>query len=65
MTTRSAFARWFEQHHGKLPGGSVSDRRLWDQVTRGDDARMILRAREIYDARRQAALAAWNARGKG
>jgi len=59
------FTDWFEQQHGKRPtmhGRSETDIRL--MISEGENARDVLNAQLGWDARRESALYAWQAREK-
>ena len=59
------FAKWFEAQHGKRPGlSSFPDDRLLQMYRDGKYAERVLTKRKEYDARRESALYAWQAREK-
>lgn len=59
----SDFAKWFEAQHGKRPGlPAFSDERLQKMAKDGKYAERTLAKRAEWDARRQSALCAWQAR---
>jgi hypothetical protein len=61
----SSFFKWFEWQEGprpRLPG--KSDESLLDAVRDGKRAEGVLAKQELYDARMEAALYAWQAREK-
>ena len=59
----SAFQEWFEAQHGKRPGkNEPDDVSLRLLVINGKRAEQILHERQLYDARKNSALYAWQAR---
>jgi hypothetical protein len=59
----SAFATWFEAQQGKRPKmHGVDDRDLAGTIEAGHRAQAVLNAQRLYDARRQLALYAWQAK---
>lgn len=58
----SKFDAWFEAQHGKRPGWTESDESLQTAVRRGERARDTLDRQREWDARRESALYAWQAR---
>ena len=62
----SEFLRWFEAQHGNRPSNLPTHqlRNLYVMAdNRAKDALSLLEACELYDAKAQSALYAWNARG--
>jgi hypothetical protein len=53
------FDGWFEEQHGKRPGGSISDVELRDCIVVGERARAMQSQRAEWDARYESALYAW------
>jgi hypothetical protein len=64
MNRERKFHAWFIDQHGTKPGGRVSDESLRDTAGAGNHARKVLAEREIWEARYQSALYAWNAKDK-
>ena len=60
MKTKSQFLEWFEKQHGKRPAaGNVDDVTLRQMILTGEGAGRELYLRQLYDARKQSALYAW------
>ena len=64
--TMATFSDWFEQQHGKREKNrpDISDEELEDEVNRGQAAAAELHRRNAWDARRESALYAWQAKGR-
>lgn len=62
---RGAFDTWFTAQFGKRPCRLDQDQEMRDRKLDGEIASIILRDTLEYDAKRTAALYAWQAREKG
>jgi len=64
----SKFNKWFEEQHGNrnynYGRAEENDEDLKIMVTKGEWAKKELEARRVYDARKDYAPYAWNARTK-
>jgi len=55
------FDIWFEAQHGPRPHPHGKDAELVARINAGIEARAMMRACDMYDARRNSALYAWTA----
>ena len=63
--SKSKFSIWFEMQFGKRSNkNNLSDKQLEDKVMSGLQAEQELVDRQIYDAKRLAALYAWQVNEK-
>ena len=62
MIRRSNFLKWFEAQHGKPPVSRKDEIKLHAAVIAGNEAQDKLRHMQEYEARKESALYAWNAR---
>lgn len=62
MNETDNFDRWFEAQHGPRPHPHGKEAELVARINDGIEARAIMRACDMYDARRKSALYAWTAR---
>ena len=62
----SEFEVWFVEQHGKRNYGwnEETDQELRIMAAQGEWSKRELESRRVYDARRESALYAWNARTK-
>lgn len=64
---KSSFMEWFVAQHGKRTDSGMddySDHLLQSFISRGQLAESVLTQRQLWDARQQSALYAWQAREK-
>lgn len=55
------FDTWFEAQHGPRPHPHSKDAELVARINAGIEAEAMMRACEMYDAKRKSALYAWTA----
>lgn len=65
MNETDNFDKWFEAQHGPRPHPHGKEAELFARINAGIEARAIMRACDMYDARRKSALYAWTARPMG
>jgi len=61
MNEMDNFDTWFEAQHGPRPHPHGKEAELVARINAGIEAEAIMRACDMYDARRKSALYAWTA----
>lgn len=61
MNEMDNFDRWFEAQHGPRPHPHGKDAELVARINAGIEAEAMMRACDMYDAKRKSALYAWTA----
>lgn len=61
MNETDNFDLWFEAQHGPRPHPHGKDAELVARINAGIEAEAMMRACDMYDARRKSALYAWTA----